>query len=156
MKLIEGTERIAAKLGRWDPADVAFIRRITFENIEETTFDLALRLLLQPRTPGANGWPDPEGTFWEVEMAFDRVRDLVLTLTGPWDIQTPGFGMDDVRNHQWEGVNLLVYEYEKLTQERLCFRAWSSLVRSCELAALPPNSPHIWGEHPGVFGGDPE
>ena len=26
------------------------------------------------------GWPDPNGKFWEVDIVFNRVRDLVITV----------------------------------------------------------------------------
>ena len=156
MGVVTGTGIIATQVGRWNPADVAYIRRVSFENCDGASFDLALLLLLQPRPPLSAGWPDPNGRFWEVEIAFKQVRDLVLTVCGPWDIQAPGFSLDDIRERQWEGINLLVSDYEGLTQDGIRFGARSAEVRCCRPAALPPNSPGIWREYPGVFGGSSE
>lgn len=156
MAVVTGPEMLVQQIGRWDPADVAYIRRVSFENWDGVSFDLALLLLIQPRPPLSAGWPDPNGRFWEVEIVFKRVRDLVLTVCGPWDIQTPGFSLDDVRERQWEGINLLVSDYEGLTQDGIRFGAKSAQVRSCRPAAFPPNSPGIWREYPGVLGGTSE
>jgi hypothetical protein len=156
MGFVTGTEIIASHAGRWDPADVAYIRRVSFENWDGASFDLALLLLLQPRPTLSAGWPDPTGKFWEADIVFKRVRDLVLTVCGPWDIQTPGFALDDIRERQWEGINLLVSDYEGLAQDGIRFGAKSAQVRSCRPAAFLPNSPEVWREYPGVFGGSRE
>jgi hypothetical protein len=156
MDVVARTEMIVQQVGRWDPADVAYIRRVSFENRDGGSFDLALMLLLQPRPPLSAGWPDRNGEFWEVDIVFNRVRDLVLTVCGPWDIQTPGFALDDIRERQWEGINLLVSDHEGLTQDGICFGARSAQVRSCRPAAFAPNSPSIWREFPGGFGDSTE
>lgn len=156
MGVVIGTEIVAIQVGRWNPADVAYIRRVSFENWDGVSFDLALLLLLQPRPPRFVGWPDSNEQFWEVEIVFNQVRDLVLTVCGPWDIQTPGFSLDDIRERQWEGINLLVSDYEELTQDGIRFGAKSAEVRCCRPAEFPPNSPGVWREYPGVFGGSNE
>jgi hypothetical protein len=153
MGVFQGTEIIATQVGRWHPADVAYIRRVSFENWDNVSFDVALLLLLQPRPQLSEGWPDPKGKFWETEIVFKEVRDLVLTVCGPWDIQTPGFALDDIRERQWEKANLLVSDCEGLTQEGIRFVAKSATVRSCRVSGLPPNSPGVWREYPGLFGG---
>lgn len=156
MGVVAETEIVVAEVGRWDPADIAYIRRVSFEEWDGSSFDLNLVLLLQARPPLSAGWPDPTGEFWEVEIVFKRVRDLVLTVCGPGDIQTPGFSVEDIRERQWEGINLLVSDYEGLTQDGIRFGAKSAEVRSCRLAAFAPNSPGVWREYPGVFGGPGE
>jgi hypothetical protein len=156
MGFVTGTEVIANQAGRWDPADVAYIRRVSFEDWDGDCFDLILLLLLQPRPPLSTGWPDPNGKFWEAEFAFCQVRDLVLTVCGPWDIQTPGFALEDIRDRQWEGINLLVYDYDGLTQDGIRFGAKSAHIRSCRPVKYAPNSPGVWREYPGVFGGSSE
>ena len=156
MDVVTGTKIIAQQIGRWDPADVAYIRRVSFENWEGTYFDLTMLLLLQARPPLSAGWPDPNREFWETVISFQGVRDLSLTICGPWDIQTPGFALEDIRERQWEGVNLLVYDYEGLTQEGIRFGAKSALVRSCRRTEFSPNSLGVWREYPGVFGSSAE
>jgi hypothetical protein len=156
MGVVTGIDIVATQAGRWEPTDVAYIRRVSFENWDGASFDLALVLLLQPRPPHSAGWPDPNGRFWEVEIVFSRVRDLALTVCGPWDIQTPGFSLDDIRDRQWEGINLLVSDYEGLTKDGISFGAKSAQVRSCRSARYAPNSPEVWREYPGVFGGSSE
>lgn len=84
MAVVADTEMIVQQVGRWSPADVAYIRRVWFENLDGVSFDLALLLLLQARPPLSVGWPDPNTKFWEVEIVFNRVRDLVLT--GMWAV----------------------------------------------------------------------
>ena len=156
MAIVADTDMIVQQVGRWNPTDVAYIRRVSFENWDGVSYDLALLVLLQPRPPLSASWPDPNGRFWEADIVFNRVRDLVLTVCGPWDIQTPGFSLDDIRERQWEGINLFVSDYEGLTQDGIRFGAKSAQVRSCRPAALAPNSPGVWREYPGVFGGSSE
>src|SRR5437870_3092697 len=140
MSFVANAEIVVGDVGRWQPSDVACIRRVWFENCHADSFDLALRALLQPRPPLSVGWPDPRGVFWEIEIAFQGARDLSLTLCGPWDIQTPGFAIEDIRDRQWEGVNLLVYDYEGLpTGSSIRFGARSALVRSCRRAEYGPD-----------------
>jgi hypothetical protein len=129
--VITNTEKIVCEVGRWDPYDIAFIRRVSFENCEDTSFDLVLQVLLQPRPPLSAGWPDRNETVWEAVLAFRGVRNLVLTVRGPWDIQTPGFCLEDISDRQWDGVNVLVSDYEGLTQEGIRFGARKAEVRSC-------------------------
>ncbi len=150
MDVVTGTDIIVSQVGRWNPADVAYIRRVSFENWDGDSYDMALLLLIQPRPPLSAGWPDPSGNYWETEIVFYRVRNLVLTVCGPWDIQSPGFALDDIHERQWEGINLQVSDYEGLTQDGICFGAMSASVRSCCPAEFPPNSPSLWREYPGV------
>jgi hypothetical protein len=151
MAVLTGTEIIVQQIGSWSPSDVAYVRRVSFENCETSSFDLALLLLLQPRQGGSVGWPDPHGKFWESEMGFKGIRDLSLTICGPWDIQTPGFAIEDIRDRQWEGVNLLVYDYEGLTHEEIRFGAKSAEVRSCQPTTSAPHFSITWREYPGEF-----
>ncbi len=153
MAVVSHTELIVQQVGRWIPGDVAFVRGVSFENWERDSFDLALVLLLQPRPPLSEGWPDPTGSYWEADIVFSGVRNLRLTVTGPWDIQTPGFELQDIRDRQWEGINLLVDDYEGLTTEGISFGAKSATVRSCNRAQIPPKTPSVWREYPGVLGG---
>ena len=108
MSIVNNVEAIINEVGRWNPSDIAYIRRVAFENWDGTSFDLALQVLIQPRPPLSAGWPDLKARFWEADIVFHGVCDLVLTVCGPADIQTPGFGLDDIRNRKWEGQNLLV------------------------------------------------
>jgi hypothetical protein len=153
MSVVANTEMIVDQVGRWNPADVAFIRRVSFENWDRASYDVALFLLLQLRPPLSAGWPDLNGRFWEVEIVFHQVRDLLLTVCGPSDIQTPGFSLDDIRERQWDGINLLVSDYEQLNQDGIRFGAKSALVRSCRPATLPPNALGMWRQFPGEFPG---
>ena len=153
MTVITDIKKIIDQVGRWCPSDVAYIRHVSFENCEQQSFDMVLKVLLQPRLPLSTGWPDPNGTFWEVEIAFYQVQNLSLTMNGPWDIQTPGFALDDIRDRQWEGINLLVYDYERLAKEEINFGARSAQVRNCRPALCAPNSPNLWREYPGEFDG---
>lgn len=89
MSVVTNTEAIVREVGRWNPSDIAFIRRVSFENSDGISFDLVLQVLVQPRPPLSAGWPDLNGRFWEAVLVFRGVRDLVLTVCGPWDIQTP-------------------------------------------------------------------
>lgn len=155
MEIVSGTELVIGQVGRWQPQDVAFIRRVSFENWDGVTFDVAMLLLLQPRPAVSAGWPDPDGKFWDIDIAFKHVRNLSFTICGPWDIQTPGFALDDIRDRQWEGVKLLVYDFEGLTKEGISFGAKSAAIRSCQPTVHPPGSPEVWREYPGVFGGKP-
>jgi hypothetical protein len=153
MSVVANAEIVVREVGRWQPSDIACIRRVWFENCDGQSFDLALRALLQPRPPLSAGWPDPQGVFWEAEIAFHGVRDLRLIPCGPWDIQTPGFAIEDIRDRQWEGVNLLAYDCEGLpTGSSIRSGAKSAVARSCRRAEYGPAPPGLWREYPGVFG----
>jgi hypothetical protein len=155
MVAVAGAEIVEGAVGRWLPSDVAFIRRFCFENCSASGFDLVLLVLVQPRPPLSVGWPDPAGPFWEVEIAFEGVRDLSFTIRGPWDVQCPGFDIEDISDRQWEGVRLLVYDYEgEPVGAPIRFAARSAVIRSCQPAQHPPNSPVLTREYPGVFGGE--
>lgn len=156
MAAVANSEMVVKQVGHWNPADVAYIRRISFEDWDGVSFGLSLLVLLQPRPPLSTGWPDPDGKFWEVEIAFNRVQNLLLTVIGPWDMQTPGFSLEDIRDRQWDGINILVSDFERLTDDGIRFGAKSAQVRSCRPAAFPPNSPGLWRTYPGVFGGSSE
>ena len=79
MSVVSNVEAIVREVGRWEPADIAYIRRVSFENQVGASFDLALHVLIQPRPLQSAGWPDPKGRFWEADIVFRGVRDLVLT-----------------------------------------------------------------------------
>lgn len=151
MSDMSNVEAIVGEVGSWNPSDVAYIRKVSFENHDGPSFDLVLQVLIQPRPPLSAGWPDLKGKFWEAVIVFRGVRDLFLTVCGPWDIQTPGFALEDIRDRQWDGQNLLVYDYEGLTSDGIRFGAKSAEVRSCQLASFPPNSPATWRTYPGEF-----
>ena len=87
-------------------------------------------------------------SFLEVLIAFERVSSLRLTIEGPWYFQTQGFVIEDIRNWQWEGVRLRVYDFEESSYN---FNAWSATIRSCELALLGPGCPVLNRVYPGVF-----
>ncbi len=149
---IAGAEIVEAAVGRWLPTDVAFIRQFKFENCTASGFDLILLVLVQPRPPQSAGWPDPVGPFWEVEVAFERVGNLNFTIHGPWDVQCPGFDIEDISDRQWEGIKLLVYDYEgEPIGAPIRFGARSAVIRSCQPARYAPNSIVLTREYPGMF-----
>jgi len=139
MGMVGNSELVKRVLGRWDCADIAFLRRFAFENVDDgALFDLSLVVLLQPRPPHSARWPDSRGAFWELEIVFQRVRDLKITVTGPWDIQTPGFVIEDIGAWQWEGIGLRVYDEEGAP---VAFNAQSANVRWCRPAESGPACP---------------
>ena len=69
---------------------------------------------------------------------FQRVRDLKITVTGPWDIQTPGFVIEDIGAWQWEGIGLRVYDEEGAP---VAFNAQSANVQWCRPAEAGPACP---------------
>jgi hypothetical protein len=139
---IKGTEVVAAAVGRWSPADVAFIRELHFIADAEgpdgrPVSEVVLRLLLQPRPPQFGGWPDPHGRFWEAEVLFRGVREFAVTQQGTGDIQVQGFDIEDLSGSQLEGIRLRVLDYEF---NRISFWATSGIVLSCREATAPPSS----------------
>jgi hypothetical protein len=149
---LANTEIIERMVGRWSPSDVAFIRRLAFENCTPEGFDVVLVLLVQPRPLLSAGWPDPSGPFWEVEIGFRDVRDLEFVVRGPGDVQSPGFDIEDIRDRQWDGVNLLVHDYEAPpVGAPIPFGARRAEVLACRAASQPPNSPDLWRELPGAY-----
>ena len=150
MGVVANTDLVERAVGRWQSSDIAFIRRFDFEYSEGPAFDLVLLVLLQPRPPLSTGWPDPHGPFWEAVIAFHRVRDLSLSITGPWDIQTEGFVIEDISGWQWEGLRLRVYDYEGGPYR---FDAWSATIRSCVPARSGPVCPMLSRVYPGPFPG---
>jgi hypothetical protein len=153
MPPVSNVQLIVQQVGRWAPSDIAFIQRVEFENCEAASFDLVLHVLIQPRPLTSAGWPDLNATFWKAEIAFKDVRDLVHTQTGPWDIQSPGFEIEDIRQRQWDGQSLLVHDYEGLTQDGIKFGARAAEVRSCKPTDSLPNASSVWREYPGKFPG---
>ena len=150
--IVANTEIVERMVGRWRPADVAFIRRLAFDNCTPESFDVVLVLLLQPRPALSVGWPDLSGPFWEVEIAFRDVRDLELVVRGPGDVQYPGFDIEDIRDRQWDGVNLLVHDYEAApVGAPVHFGARRAEVLGCRASLHPPNSPELWREFPGAY-----
>jgi hypothetical protein len=155
MAIVANPEVVEREVGRWVPTDVAFIRRLDFENCSSRAFDLILMVLVQPRPPLSVAWPDPHGSFWEVEIAFQEVRDLSFTVHGPWDVQCPGFDIEDISDRQREGVRLLVHDYEgEPIGAPIRFLAKSAAIRFCRLAEYGPNSPVLTREYPGEFGSE--
>ena len=90
-------------------------------------------------------WPDPRGSFWELEIVFQGIRDLRITVTGPWDIQTPGFVIEDISAWQWEGIRLRVYDQEGAP---VGFNAQSARVRWGRPAAARPVCPTFGRQEP--------
>jgi len=150
MEVVTNADLVERAVGRWQSTDIAFIRRFEFEYYDGPSINLVLQTLLQPRPPLSAGWPDPSGEFWEVLIAFERVSSLSLTIQGPWDFQTQGFVIEDIRNWQWEGVRLRVYDYEEAGYK---FNAWSATIRSCERSRYGPGCPVLTRVYPGVFPG---
>jgi hypothetical protein len=148
--VIANAELVEQAVGRWQSTDIAFIRRFGFENCDGPSFDLVLLALLQPRPPLSAGWPNPEAPFWEVVISFQRVSDLSLTVSGPWDIQTEGFVIEDISDRQWEGVRLRAYDYEEGSYR---FNARSATIRSCVPAQHGPSCPVLSRVYPGLFPG---
>jgi hypothetical protein len=136
--VVGNAEIVERAVGRWDCADIAFLRRFAFENFPGAVFDLSLVVLLQPRSPLSARWPDPGRAFWELEIVFQGVRDLRITVTGPGDMQTPGFVIEDISAWQWEGVRLRVYDEEGAP---VAFNARSASVRWCRPAEAGPACP---------------
>jgi hypothetical protein len=146
--IVANTDLVKQAVGRWEASDIAFIRSFGFESCDGPNFDLVLLTLLQPRPPLSAGWPDPDGPFWEIAIAFERVRNLSLIVEGPWDIQSEGFVIEDISTWQWEGVRLRVHDYEEGPYR---FDAWSATIRSCVPAHRGPGCPAISRVYPGVY-----
>ena len=143
MEFLAGTELVVQQAGRWDPADVAFVRRIAFENVSEDSFDLALLLLLQPKSSAGRHWPNVHAPFWDVDVLFQGLRDLSWLTHGPWDLQTRLFVIQDIRPRQWDGVNLLVFDEDPPDREHIGFSAKSAVIRGCQPTAIPPQAPDV-------------
>jgi len=150
MGIVANTNCVERAVGRRQPEDIAFIRRFDFENYDGLSFDLMLLALLQPRPPLSTGWPNPRGPFWEVVIAFEKVANLNLCISGPWDLQTEGFQIEDVSHYQWESIRLRVYDYERETYR---FDARSATIRSCVPARNGPDCPGLSRVYPGSFPG---
>lgn len=153
VSIVDNTDVIIHEVGRWQPSDIAFIRQVSFENWHGEDFDLVLQVLIQPRPPQSVGWPDLKGKFWETEICFRGVRDLSYIIRGPWDIQSPGFALEDISARQWDRQRLLVYDYEGLNPDGVRFGAHSAEVRSCVPAKFPPNPKGVWREYRGEYAG---
>jgi len=142
MGAIDNIALIEAAVGRWKPPDVAFIRELRFFGLVEledgtATSRVALCTLLQPRPPLSKGWPDPRGSFWEVRIEFDGVRELKINQGGSGDIQVQGFDIEDHSRSQMEGVSLRVLDYES---HCISFWARSARVVSCTRSTTRPTS----------------
>jgi hypothetical protein len=58
--IVGNSELVKCVLGRWDCADIAFVRRFAFENSDRASFDLSLLVLLQRRPPHSARGRTPE------------------------------------------------------------------------------------------------
>jgi hypothetical protein len=151
MGVVGNVELVERLLGPWDCADIAFLRGFAFENFDWASFDVSLVVLLQPRPPLSARWPTPNGAFWETEILFQCVRDLRITVTGPWDIETPGFVIEDISAWQWEGIRLRVYDVEGAP---VSFNARSASVRRCHPAEAGPACPAFGRQEQGLHPGE--
>ena len=153
MSAIENVALVEAKVGRWKPTDIAFIRELRFTSAFELddgtkTSRVALRVLLQPRLPLFEGWPDPQGRFWEVQIEFDGVRELNVEQDGSGDIQVQGFDLEDHTGSQMEGINVQVLDYEFGC---ISFWARSAKILSCREVATRPTSSPYGRIYPGIY-----
>jgi hypothetical protein len=151
MPVVENTHLVATAVGRWSPSDVAFIRELRFSGNAErpdgtSTTEVILRVLLQPRPALSQGWPDPRGRFWEVDIQFSGVRDFTIAQVGTGDIQTEDFAIEDLSHAQLEGIRLKVSDEPA---GRISFWAKSAIVLACRETSEQPTALPFGRVYPG-------
>ena len=129
MGVMRNVDLVQGLVGRWDPSEIAFIRELRFDGEDDR---LELVVLLQPRTTGVPGWPDPKGTFWAVSMLFEGIRDLELSHCQTGDLQVEGLEISDHSDSQMEDVRLQVTGRD---MGALSFWARSGVILGCERVA---------------------
>jgi len=112
---IEGSETIAAVVGRWDPSDLCLIERFEFVGSSESgdCYGSAVQItgLLQRRDT-AGPWPTKDRPMHRVRIRFTGVRALVLRTSDVGPIQIMGFDIAKVSDRQLEDVRFQVDDYE--------------------------------------------
>ncbi|MCX5663049.1 MAG: hypothetical protein NTW19_25480 [Planctomycetota bacterium] len=111
MTPILNTERVAARLGRWHPGDLAFIDAMHFTREEDDDGTERTSLRIEARFQRIDAsmkvWPDRKGPFVTVVILFRGVKTLTMDLQG-LPLQVEDFGIDDISSSQWEGLRFRV------------------------------------------------
>ncbi len=128
-----GAEGVAAVLGRWAPGDLAFIERLEYlAGSEDDASEVGILALFQ-RGDGPGPWPSAGALCCRVEMVFEDPVNLSMKRFGVRPKQVEGFYIDDISDHQLEGIRFSVGDCEDGDIEFLCL--------SVHILSVSPVSP---------------
>jgi hypothetical protein len=126
MQRIANTELAVQVIGRWNPADIAFVRSLQYEVTDDPPASaLEIEFIAIRREMAPNGWPFAGAPYYRVRMRFQGIRNLQLKGFGEYPPQMVGFEITDISDRGWERIQFQVEDYEN---DRLSF--W------CEDAAI--------------------
>ncbi len=107
-------------VGRWQAADVAFIRSLHYQAQQtRNTAELHLECILERRDTAKQGWPSEGNPRFKVVFRFTGVTDLSINEFGSGETQVMGFDIVDLSERGWE-AKYEVQDYENNRIHFLC------------------------------------
>jgi hypothetical protein len=104
---------IIDQVGRWNPADLAFIETLTFmASSAEAVSTLTLTAILQRRDMVSGAWPSQNAPCFRVVLKFVNIHQLRLQDFDDQPVQIMGFSIDSLDRAGWENVQYSVDDYE--------------------------------------------
>lgn len=110
---IQNVESVIEIVGRWNPADVAYIHSLSYSaEASKESAELQLGCVLERRDCSSNGWPSESNPRFAVDITFGRVSNLSIKDFGDGETQIMGFDIIDLSDRGWEHHNFEVVDYE--------------------------------------------
>lgn len=110
---VENKELVQKYLGRWDPSDLAFVEAFAYTSSSNGKKSrLGVVALFQRRDRAPNGWPSENNPTIRVTIEFEGVSNFQIKAVGPYPKQVMGFNIRDASEDGWEGIRLVVQDYE--------------------------------------------
>ena len=118
---MRNVESLVNVVGRWQPADVAYIRSLYYQAQQTgNPAELQLECILERRDTAKQGWPSQSNRRFKADFRFTGVTDLSIKEFGCGDTQIMGFDVVDLSERGWEGVRYEVQDYENGRIHFLC------------------------------------
>ncbi len=118
---MRNVESLVRLVGRWEPADVAFIRSLYYQAQQtESPAELHLECIVERRDTATHGWPSETNPRFKANLRFTGVTDLSIKGFGDGDTQIMGFDVVDLSDRGWEQVKYEVQDYENTRIHFLC------------------------------------
>jgi len=118
MRIVESLVNV---VGRWQPADVAFIRSLYYQAQQTgNPAELHLECILERRDTAKQGWPSEGNRRFKAGLRFTGVTDLSIKEFGDGETQIMGFDILDLSDRGWEAAKYEVQDYERGRIHFLC------------------------------------
>lgn len=115
MVRVDNCEIVENSLGRWNPADLAYVEKICLESWQDSSTSLLIivGIMMNGDVKSAKkGWPSKDIPSFRVELHFHGVRDLLVKAGGSVPIQLMGFYIEDIADRQLENCRYKVGDDE--------------------------------------------